>query len=74
MTNTAKICKTGVKGVDMIDERSTNLGVAECDNSSSASEALQRCLIMAENTSAEYSVVSARTFAATPCLQIPSLK
>jgi hypothetical protein len=72
MTNSARICKTSVKGVYVIDETNTNLGVAECDNSSSTSEALQRCLIVAENTSAEYSVVSARTFAATPCLQIPS--
>ena len=56
----------------MIDETNTNLGDAECGNSSSSSEALQRCLIMAENTSAEYSLVSARNFAAASCLQIPS--
>jgi hypothetical protein len=55
----------------MIDETNTNLGGAACGNSSIASEALQRCLIMAENSSAEYSLVSARTFAATSCLQIP---
>jgi hypothetical protein len=49
----------------MIDETNTNLGGAECGNSSIASEALLRCLIMVENSSADYSLVSARTFAAT---------
>jgi hypothetical protein len=59
MKNRARICRTRVRGVYMIDETNTNLGGAECDNSSSSSETLQRCLIMAENTSAEYSMVSA---------------
>jgi len=43
----------------MIDETNTNLGGAECGNSSNARDALQRCLIMVENTSAECSLVSA---------------
>jgi len=55
----------------MIYETNTNLGGDECGNSSIASETLQRCLIMTENSSAEYLLVSARTFAATSCLQIP---
>jgi hypothetical protein len=58
----------------MIDETNTNLGGAEFGNSISANEALQRCLITAENTSAEYSLISARNFAATSCLQIPSFQ
>jgi len=57
MTNSARVCRTGVKGVYMTDETNTNLGGAECGNSSSASDALQRCLVMAENTSAGYSLV-----------------
>jgi len=58
----------------MVDETNANLGGAECGNSSSASESLQRCLIMGENTSAEYSLASARTFAAASCLKIPSFQ
>jgi hypothetical protein len=59
MKNRARICRTSVKGIYMIDETNTNLGGAGSDNSSSSREALQRYLIMAENTSAEYSLVSA---------------
>jgi len=58
----------------MVDEIDANLGGAECGNSSSASEALQRCLIMSENTSAVYSLVSVPTFAAMSFLKIPSFR